>query len=192
MKPYFQHTEEERLQLSNEELCDAIKLEAIERGLKPPIDLSEALSRSEWRGYQAPAKSIPIYTIKVDRYAGEPKYGYLEKCHAERAMEGMVKLEFPYNAPARLAVAEPTVEIVAIGVSPATSKGAKFQEYFQDDKDYLKLVEECMDDFSRIRQAAYDAKVRAERKVEYLRLAQGNEEIAKGFWAKAERTEWPA
>jgi hypothetical protein len=42
-----------------------------------------------------------------------------------------------------------------------------------------------------VRQQAYNAKVRAERKAEYLRLAGGNEEIAKNFWAKAEGTAWP-
>ena len=31
----------------------------------------------------------------------------------------------------------------------------------------------------------------AEKKAEYLRLAGGNEEIAKGFWSKVEKTEWP-
>ena len=63
MKPFSQLTRNETLDLTNEELNDAIRLEAIDRGIKPPITLSEALRRSEWRGYKT-----QVTPFEINRY----------------------------------------------------------------------------------------------------------------------------
>ena len=78
-----------------------------------------------------------------------------------------------------------------VGVEAGSQKAAKFEEYTQDDTEFVKVRDECLEKYSEVRQQAYNAKVRAERKTEYLRLAGGSEEIAKKFWAKAEGTAWP-
>jgi len=191
MNPYHQLSKDEKLALTSDQLNDAIKLEAISRGIKPPVTLSEALKRSEWVGYQQPAESVPVYAIAISSYH-TPEIGYLDKDVAERALQGMVKIESGYgNVPRKITSVEPSVQIVPIGLSKSLSKGVKFEEYTQDNTDFDKLCDECLNDLSAIRQADYNARVRAERRVEYLRLAGGNEEIAKAFWAKAEGTEWP-
>ena len=191
MKPFSQLTRNETLDLTNEELNDAIRLEAIERGIKPPITLSEALRRSEWRGYQKPAEAIKVFRLRQGWYTTD--FGWLDEAKAVAALDGLVKIEkIGYKDDnLKIANSDVNVETVFIGVSKSESKGAKFMEYFEDTTQFDKVRDECIEKFSEVRQQAYNTKVRAERKAEYLRLAGGNEEIAKNFWAKAEGTEWP-
>lgn len=191
MKPFPQLTRTEVLNLTNEELNDAIRLEAIERGIKPPITLSEALLRSEWRGYQKPAEAIKVFCLRAGYYRSD--FGWLDEAKAHAALEGMVKLDKNYQTDAlKMAGADVAIETVWIGVSPSESKAAKFEEYAQDDAKFNEVRDLCLELYSAIRQEAYNARVRAERKAEYLRLAGNNEEIAKAFWAKAEGSPWPS
>ena len=191
MKAYYQLTREEKIKLSSDELVDAVKLEAINRNIKPPVTLSDALKTTEWIGYQVPGKSIPVYTIRIG-YHGSP-FGYLDQELAVKALEGMVLYEAGYaTVGAKVKADEPTIEVRWVGVSPAYSKAAAFEEYFQDDAEFNKLRDECVEELRKIHQEEYDTRVRKERRAEYLRLAGGNEEIAIAFWNKAERTEWPS
>jgi hypothetical protein len=190
MKPFPQLTRSEVLNLTNEELNDAIRLEAIERGIKPPITMSEALRRSEWRGYTKPAEAIKVFALRVGYYRSE--FAWLDEAKAHAALEGLVKVEKNYKPEGfRLAAADAAVEVVWIGVDAAESKAAKFEEYSQDDEKFNEVRDLCLELYSSIRQQDYNARVRAERRAEYLRLAGGSEEIAKAFWAKAEGTSWP-
>lgn len=191
MKPFSQLTRNETIDLTNEELNDAIRLEAIERGIKPPIPLSEALRRSEWRGYQKPAEAIKVFRLRQGWYTTD--FGWLDEAKALAALDGLVKIEkVNYKDDSlKICSSEVSVETVWVGVSKHEQKAAAFQEFYEDTTEFDKVRDECLEKYSAVRQQAYDAKVRAERKVEYLRLAGGNEEIAKNFWAKAERTEWP-
>lgn len=192
MKPFPQLTRSEVLNLTNEELNDSIRLEAIERGIKPPITLSEALRRSEWRGYQKPAEAIKVFRLRQGYYTSD--FGWLDEAKAQAALDGLVKIEKVNYKDESLKIGRPevTVETVWVGVDPADLKAAKFEEYLQDDAEFDKVRDLCLDLYSAIRQEAYNARVRAERKAEYLRLAGNNEEIAKAFWAKAEGTAWPS
>ena len=191
MKPFSQLTRNETIDLTNEELNDAIRLEAIERGMKPPVTLSEALSRSEWRGYTKPAESIKVFTLKIGYHSSN--FGFLDEKLAERALEGMVCVEENSYSNPRIKITQERPEVVTkfVGVEAGSQKAAKFEEYTQDDTEFVKVRDECLEKYSEVRQQAYNAKVRAERKTEYLRLAGGSEEIAKKFWAKAEGTAWP-
>lgn len=191
MKPFSQLTRNETLDLTNEELNDAIRLEAIERGIKPPITLSEALRSSEWRGYQKPAEAIKVFRLRQGWYTTD--FGWLDEAKAIAALDGLVKIEKIGYKDDNLKIvnSDVNVETVFVGVSKGECKGAKFMEYFEDTAQFDKVRDECIEKFSEVRQQAYNTKVRAERKAEYLRLAGGNEEIAKNFWAKAEGTDWP-
>lgn len=191
MKPFSQLTRNETIDLTNEELNDAIRLEAIERGIKPPVPISEALRRSEWRGYQKPAEAIKVFRLRQGYYTTD--FGWLDETKAQAALDGLIKIEkVNYKDDhLRIGSAEVSVETVWVGVSKHEQKAAAFQEFYDDTTEFDKVRDECLEKYSAVRQQAYDAKVRAERKVEYLRLAGGNEEIAKNFWAKAEKTEWP-
>jgi len=191
MKPFSQLTRNETIDLTNEELNDAIRLEAIERGMKPPVTLYEALSRSEWRGYTKPAESIKVFTLKIGYHSSN--FGFLDEKLAERALEGMVCVEENTYSNPRIKITQERPEVITkhVGVEAGSQKAAKFEEYTQDDTEFVKVRDECLEKYSEVRQQAYNAKVRAERKTEYLRLAGGSEEIAKKFWAKAEGTAWP-
>ena len=191
MKPFSQLTRNETIDLTNEELNDAIRLEAIERRIKPPVTLSEALSRSEWRGYTKPAESIKVFTLKIGYHSSN--FGFLDEKLAERALEGMVCVEENSYSNPRLKITQERPEVVTkhVGVEAGSQKAAKFVEYTQDDTEFVRVRDECLEEYSEVRQQAYNAKVRAERKTEYLRLAGGNEEVAKNFWSKTEGTEWP-
>jgi len=191
MKPFSQLTRNEILDLTNEELQDSIRLEAIERNIKPPITLPEALRRSEWRGYTKPAEAIKVWTLKVGYHSSN--FGFLDEQLAAKAIEGMICIEESSYSHPKIKITSDTPEVVLkyVGVDVGSQKAAKFEEYTQDDTEFVKVRDECLEKYSEVRQQAYNAKVRAERKTEYLRLAGGSEEIAKKFWAKAEGTAWP-
>jgi hypothetical protein len=191
MKPFSQLSRNEIIDLTNEDLNDAILLEAIDRGIQPPITLSEALRRSEWRGYTKPAESIKVFTFKIGYHSSN--FGFLDEKLAEKALEGMVCVEENSYSHPKIKITSDTPQIVVkyLGVEAGSQKASKFEEFTQDDTEFNKVRDECLEKYSEVRQQAYNARVRSEQKSEYLRLAGGNEEVAKKFWAKTERTEWP-
>ena len=191
MKPFNQLTDSEVLNLSNEDLNDAILLEAINRGIQPPITLSEALRRSEWRGYTKPAEAIKVVSFKIGYHSSN--FAFLDEKLAEKALEGMICIdENSYSYP-KIKITSDTPQIVVkyVGVEAGSQKASKFEEFTQDDTEFNKVRDECLERYSEVRQQAYNAKVRQEKRTEYLRLARGDEEIAKSFWAKVELGEWP-
>lgn len=191
MKPFSQLSRNEIIDLTNEELNDSIRLEAIERSIKPPITLSEALRRSEWRGYTKPAEAIKVWRLKFGYHTSN--FGFLDEQIAAKAIEGMICIEENSYSHPRIKITSDTPEIVLnyVGVEAGSQKASKFEEFTQDDTEFNKVRDECLEKHSEVRQQAYNAKVRLERKAEYLRLAGGNEEVAKNFWSKTEGTTWP-
>lgn len=189
-KKFSDYTDPELLTLDNQQINDAIRLEAIDRGIKPPVTLSEALRRSEWRGYKKPSEAIRVFRIRVGY--SSPDFGWLDEQKATAALEGLVELKDNYNRGHTLKVAsEARIETVFIGTDPEESKAAKFEEYAQDDTEFDKVADECVARLSKVRQSDYDKRVNSERRAEYMRLANGDEQIARNFWAKSERTDWP-
>ncbi|UOF78071.1 mafG [Caudoviricetes sp.] len=192
MKTFTQYTDQELLSISVQDLNDAIRREAIERGIKPPMPLSEALRTSEWRGYQLPAENAAVWEInKLDGYS-KSGIAYLTEELATKALEGLVSVEHGYgNQAPKLKTGCFGIIKVFISVSPSESKAEKFEEYYQDDTKFNDVRDECLKRLGEVRQADYNRRVNAEKKAEYLRLAGGNEDVAKAFWAKVEGGEWP-
>lgn len=192
-KRFADYTDAELIGIDNETLNIAIRVEAIQRGIKPPITISEALRRSEWVGYQKPAEAIKVFRLRSGYNTSE--FGWLDEAKAQAALDGVIKVEaigYSESNGLKITDAKATVETVWIGVSKAESKAAKFEGFFEDDTEFQKVVDECLERYGQVRQNAYNAKVRSEKRAEYLRLAGGDETIARAFWAKTEGSEFPA
>lgn len=195
MQPFHQLTNEEILTLDNNQLTDAIRVGALDRGIEIPITLPEALRTSEWRGYQQPTSAVKVYCPFAGSYS-EPTCGYLSQAEAESAMNGLVMLGTAYrngkSVPCINSQTSPTIKIVTIGESPNASKSSAFQTAMEAPcEEFEKYRDECLEKSQAVRQSDYDRKVRAEHRKEYLRLAEGNEEIAKAFYARQGRGAWP-
>jgi len=190
-KRFNDYTDAELLGIDNDTLNNAIRIEAIQRGVKPPIPISEALRSSEWRGYERPAEGIKVYRLRQGWHATD--FGWLDEAKAQAALEGLVRIEKPnYNNDTLvISRSEVTVETVFVGVTKHDQKAAKFEEFYEDTTEFDKVCDECLERFAAVRQAAYNARVRSEKRAEYLRLACGDEAIAKAFWGRVEGGEWP-
>lgn len=192
-KRFFELSNAEMMALDSDGLNTAIRIEAIERGIQPPVTLSEQLRNSEWIGYQKPAEALQVWEIHVkSRYNYEQTgVAYRSKEEAERAMEGLMTIERGYgNEAPKLKSNEPRLVCVNISVARSSQKAVAFEEFTQDTEAFDKVVDECVEHLGRLRQREYNTKVRAEKKTEYLRLAGGNEQVARNFWAKVETSAW--
>jgi len=196
-KRFNDYTDAELLALDNETINDAIRIEAIQQGVQPPITLSEALRKSEWVGYQKPAESVAVFEIMIPGEYGTPKstgVAYLTREKAEAALDGVISVwENTYGKDIGWKMKSGDAAVVQrfVGVSKAAQQWAKLEEFQQDQEPFQKVCDSCLERLSRVRQEDYDRRVNEEKRAEYLRLAGGNEEIARGFWGKVERTEWP-
>ena len=197
-KSFNQYTDLELLTLDNETVSDAIRIEAIERGVQPPITLSEAIRKSEWHGYKQPTESITVFEIvtKKDSYSTNSSgVGYLDEAKALAALDGIIEIEevtYGENQGTKIHQCCAVIQKKFVGIQSDKQAWAKFEEFSQDTTEFDKVKEECIARLSKVRQDDYNRRVNGEKKAEYLRLAGGNEDIAKGFWGKVERTEWPA
>jgi len=200
MKPYYQHTEAERVKLTEDEIFLAIKLEAIERGIKVPLPVPELLKVTGYSGFSIPPDSHKLYEIYAPgSYDSTYRSGLCFNTEAEavNALTGAIPVyEDGYGASARYKIASGQFSIRAIYISRSGAKS--FQQRIDEtdcdavSEDFEKLAEECAKDVARIRQSAYDKSIRTYKRVEYLKLAQGNEAIAAAFWAKVESGEFPS
>lgn len=199
MKRYYEYTEVERAALDGEAFYDAVKREAITRGIKPPVPFSERLKTVGFAGYRVPADAVKFYEIVMpQRYGGGKPTGlaYRTEEEAQRALHGAVGLsEEGYGATARTVIAagEWGVRHTYVSLAGAKDYTAAITESDDDcsTEAFDTLADECRDDAQRIRQEAYNKQVRAEKRVEYLRLAGGNAEIATAFWTKVETGSFP-
>ncbi len=190
---YFEMSGVERMQLSNDALADAIRLEAIHRCVAPPISLPEQLSQGMIQGYAVPAQAIRLFEIvRPGQYSStgdNTGIAYQSLELATKAMEGAVSVVRPYNSGPTITTGEWRVQAVMIGTSGVT-KVVAVEEYKYDEKAYEAVRDECLKDLAALRQAAYDREVNKVKRAEYLRLANNDESIARAFWAKAERVPW--
>lgn len=193
------YTDDEILGLSSDQLEIAIRLEAIDRGVSPPMRLSEALRKSEWTGFQIPPDHIAVYEIVVQHQFNDHRTGlaFLSQEAAEKCLAGSLSLySTGYGKDEKWVIKDSEARILKVCIPGAggrfISKAVRFEEYVDDTDAFDKVAQECVDRLSRVRQERYNLAVRREKKAEYLRLAGGDETIAQGFWAKVEKTEWPA
>lgn len=197
-RSFNQYTDAELLALDNDTINDAIRIEAIERGIEPPIVLSEAIRKSEWRGYIKPNEAIEVFELCNTSRHGELKasgIGYLDKAKVEAALDGLIAIEDDrYSKSPGTKIHQGTAQVISrsVGTSQSDQAWAKLEEFTQDNTKFNEVSDECIARLSKVRQEDYTKRVNAEKKAEFLRLAGGDESIAKGFWAKVERTEWPA
>ncbi len=195
MKKFSDYTGDEIVAMDNGTLQDAIRLEAISRGIEPPISLPQAIRQSEWVGFQIPAEAVQVWRLGSG-YLRSP-IAYLSESDAKSASKGAVVLGDVYRngkCEPSIKIGEP-IEVVMdwIGTNPSRSAGMKVEEYANANGDFDKLSEECVKIAGSHHQNAYNKKVNSERRKEYMRLAAGDEVIAKAFWEKTvSGTEWPS
>lgn len=194
MKRYTELTKEEKTALSNDGFYTAVKLEAIQRGISPPISLPEALSKLEVRGYRIPPEAATFYEITAAGEYSQKETGiaFATAEEAQRACIGAFLLDRGYGHAPRLSKSDFAVRQTLITLIPEANFATKLETYCPESKDFDKVCEECRTDWQSVLQTDYDTRVNAEKRAQYLTLAQGNEDIAKAFWAKAERSEWGA
>jgi hypothetical protein len=198
MKRYFDMTEDEKIALNEIDLYGSVKVEGIHRGIKPPLTLENAIAQVGYVGFTIPADAVCFYelTAKADTYSGPSNSGicFRTQAEAERALAGAIYIKDPDYSTKERRICDATLGIQTVWITRSTpvQLSAKLEELKQDNADFEKLAEECRDDLSRIRQERYNTRVRSEKRKQYLELAQGNEEIAKSFWAKTEGTDFPA
>ena len=193
-KRFNDYTDAELVGMTNEQFNDAIRIEAIERGVKPPIALSDAIKQSEWRGYSKPGNAVKVFCLKSG-YHRNP-VGWLDEAKALAALEGAVHVGSRYRnnrSETCIETGDITIETVLIGVSDSEVARVKFEEALDDKEsvEFTAIKDECIEKLGRVMQEAYNTKVRREKRAEYLRLAGGDEGIAARFWSRAEGSAWP-
>jgi hypothetical protein len=180
MKRFTDLTPDEVLTATADQLTDAIRVEAIEQGIKPPVPLPEAIQLAAYQGHVSTKDDLTVYRLGTNGYHDD--VGWLTEDEAIRAMQGAVVLESTYDkGRSGKRVAPESSVVIKRVVLPGEPQLYKIAE----------LVDACTDKVREIRQAAYDLAVARTRKAEYMRLANNDEAIAKAFWAKAETLPWP-
>lgn len=198
MKRYFDLTESEKLALSQVDFVSAVEIEGINRGIKPPLKLENAINQVGWTGFTIPADSVIFYELTVpERYGSGKGTGicFRTPAAARAALtDALAVCEEGYGADKKniLVSGDFGVREAYVSLTKPKSLATKLEEIGQDDSEFEKLCLECTNDLSAIRQAKYDAAVRSQKRAQYLSLAQGNEDIAKAFWSKTEAGEFPA
>lgn len=197
MKRYFELTENERVELDDQALSDAIKREAINRGIAPPLTLDESLKRGQITSYQHPADFVKFYEImRPNKYHGQDRTGiaFATEEEAVNAMRGAFAVVSDGYSGSKDSLANGTfsVQVVLIGSTSKTVAQKKVEEYESESEAFDEVAAECVNNLTEIRQRRYDAAVNQRKREEYLRLANGDESIAKAFWSKTEKIEWPS
>jgi hypothetical protein len=196
MKRFAELSETELLNFTADELNDSIKLEAIHQGIAPPVSLSEAIQKSGFTGHVPLKDDVAIYRLGTDGYSND--VGWLSEEAALMAMAGAVALESTYtHGMSGVQIATKQTVLVKRVILPGeaqTYKLAKLDEYVapnESAKAFGELAETCYEIARSHRQAAYNRQVATERRAEYMRLANGDVQVAMAFWAKAETLAWP-
>lgn len=201
MKRYYDLTQEEKLALNGAQIHDSIKLEALHRGIKPPLTLNEFINQHGFQGFTIPADSTVFYEIiGPGSYSTSPGestgLAFKTEEEARRAINGAIFLaEEGYGAEKRTRVrsGELSYKATYVHLNKPQYFGSKLEQYEQpeDDAKYTELSDEIQAELNNLWQESYNKKVRSQKRAEYLRLANNDEEIAKAFWGKTEREEWP-
>lgn len=188
MKRYFELTIDERVVLNDQDLSDAIRLEAIDRGIAPPLLLNEEIQRGIHQAYSEPANAVTFYEVmRAGRWGSQAQTGlaFSTKEEAEKACLGAFSLE-----DGKIVSGQFSVRCVKVQ-SGGCYKVADVEEYVYDSSKYDAVADECLADLREIKQRRYDAEIMKHKKAEYMRLAKGDKAIAKAFWQRTESSTWP-
>lgn len=197
MKKYTDHNTEELLKLTNEELADSIKAEALDRGLKIPTPLPDQIKNLEWKGLQIPAESIKLYELTASNEYGSPAGSGIAYQSEERAKEVLMGAicvdDKGYGSDKKKVISkgEAGIQIVHVGVTSQESITSKIDQHVEECGEYEDLRKELIDDHSEKRQGIYNKQVRESKRAEFMRLAGGDIAIAKAFWSKQESRDFP-
>jgi hypothetical protein len=192
MKPFSELNHQEILELTDDQIRDSIKIEAINR-IKIPVTLSEAIFKTGFRGHVHSNTDVSVYVLASDGYSDQ--VGWLSEAEALRAMQGAVVLENTYNKGVTgkniIPKSSVVVKRVRLQSDAQLARLVEIDKFVNDqEEEFDRLVDECSAIVLQIRQDAYNKKVAIERQAEYMRLAGGDAEIAKAFWDKAESLPW--
>lgn len=192
---YFDLSKDQKLALTGESFSVAVKIEAIQRGIKPPVTLNSVLNQSGYTGWTYPNKGAAFFEIVVPGRWGNASNTGLAFRTPEEARAALANVFFISHDthPDRIKVESgiATIQEVRVGNTKGDVLSSKIEEFSQDDTAFFALEEECRTDWSSIRRADYDRKVNLTKRAEYLRLAGNDEAIARAFWAKTEGAEFP-
>ena len=198
MQKYTLLTTEEKLALDHATFLKAVKLECIDRGIKPQITIEDAIRRTEYVGFQINPEHVSVFEVlRPGKYNDSKATGlcYLDRNLAEKALNGAVSCEedgYGENKRTVINSGEFSIAERFISLNKMKNVQTKIEEFFQDDTEVDTVAEECRLDLQTLRQSEYDTRIRNRKKAEYLHLANQDETIARAFWAKTEGTEWPA
>ena len=197
-KRYYEYTEAERVALSSEETFNAVKIEAISRGIRPPVPLRDIITRQA--GFQIPADAIKVYEIAMREgpYSSPEPTGmcFTTEEEAIAASKGAFMVKRSYSQKGdqwALYSGDVCVLTKFIGACNSVdySKPLNACDDGEPSEEFDKLSEECRDDQLRLRQEVYNREVRARKRTEYVQLAKGDLEVAAAFWRKVESGEFP-
>ena len=199
-KRYTDLTVSEKLSLdSSDGFINAVKIEAIQRGIKIPTTLSQAINSFPLTGFSIPPDAVMLYEICAPSSYGEPKktgVAFKTRDEAVRALQGAIPVyEDGYGATAQMKIGDSSKfeirEAYITFVKPA-SIVFSLEQLNEDTTAYDALLEECRKDLEAIRQNEYNKRVLQQKRAQYLDLAKGDESIARAFWAKVEGGEFPS
>jgi len=191
---YFALSSAEKLALTSEQLATAVKLEAIERGVEPPITLDNALRQADAQGFSLDSGMTQFYELlaATSNYGNPEPTGiaFRTREEAEAALKGAFNVcKEGYDAEAYWKMGDPNklgVAIRWIGLNKSFGYWSKLEAYQQDTEAFDKVAEECRDDLSKVRQDDYNRRVLQVKRAEFLALANGDEAIARAFWGKTQ------
>ncbi len=198
MTPYFELSTAERLALSSEDYRTSVKLEAIKRGITPPIPLPDDLKHVGYHGFSVPADPLKLFEICAPQGYGEAKptgVAYRTEEAAIAALRGAFSIHssgYGVNQKDVLSFEQFAVRIKYVGKGAVqTHKVLDNSEISDPSEAFVALGNECQADLDRLSTEAYTARVNTVKRAEYLRLAGGDEVIAAAFWAKVEGGAFP-
>ena len=185
---------------SPEDFINAVKIEAIQRGIKIPTTLSQAINSFGLTGFNLPPDAVVLYEICApDSSYSEPKstgIAFKTRDDAVRFLQGAIPIyRDGYAETAQIKIGDSSkisIRETYITLVKPQSIVFKLEQLQEDTTAYDALLEECRKDLEGVRQDEYNKRVLQQKRIQYLELAKGDESIARAFWDKVEGGEFPS
>lgn len=190
---YAKLTNEQKLTLTEDQLDKAIVFEAIHRGLEFPLKIAELVPDSALRCH-IPEEATEVYEIFISSAYARPEgtgIAFPTKAEAEKALEGAMQVTRDYSNRVKIDAPSFSLQITRIPLRAGKIVNASIDEYVADLSAYEALCDEIMTEIKQLRQVEYDKEILKSKKEEYLKLANNDEAVARQFWHKVEKVDWP-